>query len=103
MALFFTLHKLTIEKPIIRPLKQAEAIHTIIEEGTLINFAFVSHTSAVAINLAFFKVTLKHRSIRVDFKADTIWFLSKRVYHATVQRSRFTNVEFKMCGTRAII
>ena len=72
------------EKTSIRPLKQSFTMHRVLNKRSLVDFAPRSDTPTPAINLAFVKLTFKHRVVWEYLKAKAVWLGAFCAYLAPI-------------------
>ncbi len=69
-------------------------MHSIVTEGSLIDFSSPSYSASPPVDLTFSKVSLKERVVRVNFETVAIWPVSL-VCLASVHCSRFPLIKVK--------
>ena len=71
-TVLFAQVEVAVVEPAIWPLVQTFALHDIVDEGTLVDFASGRDSATVAIDLALLVEALKHRVIRVYLETHSI-------------------------------
>ena len=74
LALLLSRMELTKVETAIRPLEQPLALHSVIDEGTLVDLTTTCDTSTIPVDLSLLEESLKDGVVRVDLEAHTVWF-----------------------------